>query len=118
MTDDLARNYGKVHVTALAGRYGKTEGAVIKMAVKLGIYTPRWGRRHVWTDEERELLRRKYADTPTDELAAELGLDASRITSQAGRLGLRKSDEYMERIKPRKRERSRATWARKRGVNK
>lgn len=50
--------------------------------------------RHSWTAEEEATLRRDYADTPTSELAARLGLTIEQVWSKAQRLGIKKSARY------------------------
>ena len=50
--------------------------------------------RHIWTAAEEALLRRAYADTPTVELAARLGLSIKQIHEKSRSLGLKKSARY------------------------
>lgn len=52
-------------------------------------------KRKYWSADEIELLRQRYADTPTSELAAALGRPASRVLSKAHALGLHKSAELI-----------------------
>lgn len=49
-----------------------------------------------WTDDEVQLLRREYPDTPTTDLSARLGHSMASIYGQVEFLGLRKSPEYMQ----------------------
>lgn len=49
---------------------------------------------HIWTVEETALLRRAYADTPTAELAARLGLTVNQVYDKARLLGIKKSAAY------------------------
>lgn len=51
-------------------------------------------KRRPWTDAERDLVRRHYADMPTAELAARLGRSVKTVYTVAYKLGLRKSDTY------------------------
>ena len=46
--------------------------------------------KHVWTVEEEAMMRRDYADTPTSELAARLGLAIHQVWCKAQRLELKK----------------------------
>lgn len=51
-------------------------------------------RRRPWTDADRDLVRRHYADMPTAELAARLNRSIKTVYTVAYKLGLRKSDTY------------------------
>jgi len=51
-------------------------------------YTP-------WTAAELELLRRNFADSRTADLAQVLGRSYTTVAQQAARMGLRKSDAYL-----------------------
>ena len=51
--------------------------------------------RHYWTEQERQMLTALYPDTPTDQIASRIGLPIVKIHSQADRLGLKKSAEYL-----------------------
>lgn len=51
--------------------------------------------RHVWTPAEVDLLRARYADTRTEDLAAELGLTVSKVNGKARNIGLKKSEAYL-----------------------
>lgn len=51
-------------------------------------------RRRPWTDADRDMVRRHYADTPTAELAARLNRSIKTVYTVAYKLGLRKSDTY------------------------
>lgn len=46
-----------------------------------------------WTSAEVALLQARYSDTPSADLAAELGCSVDRVTAKANALGLRKSAE-------------------------
>lgn len=48
-----------------------------------------------WTDSEKSLLRAKYPDTPTAELARAMGRSIGQVYQAAVRFGLRKSAAYM-----------------------
>jgi hypothetical protein len=50
--------------------------------------------RRPWTDADRDLVRRHYADMPTAELAARMGRSVKTVYSVAYKLGLRKSGTY------------------------
>ncbi len=51
--------------------------------------------RYVWTDEAVALLHRIYADTPTDQIAAQIGVTPEQVYHKVQRIGLRKSAAYM-----------------------
>lgn len=51
--------------------------------------------RYVWTDEAVALLHRIYADTPTDQIAAQIGATPEQVYHKVQRIGLRKSAAYM-----------------------
>jgi HNH endonuclease len=61
------------------------------MSKSRGILAPR---RH-WTDVEVELLRRNYADSRTEDLAAVLGRKLEYVYAKARKLGLCKSEAYL-----------------------
>lgn len=52
-------------------------------------------KRKVWTNSEYETLRALYADTPTKDIATQLGRSLTTIYQTAYRLGLEKSAEYL-----------------------
>ncbi len=51
--------------------------------------------RFVWTDEAVALLQRFYADTPTNQIAAQIGATPEQVYHKVQSLGIRKSAEYM-----------------------
>lgn len=51
--------------------------------------------RRMWTDADREVLRRTYADYPTENIARSLGRSIGQVHQQAQALGLRKSVEFI-----------------------
>ena len=51
--------------------------------------------RKPWAEHELELLRRNYADSRTDDLAAALGRTLTTVYQKALKIGLRKSSEYL-----------------------
>lgn len=52
-------------------------------------------KRRLWTDAEIATVRRKYPDTPTAQIARELGRTASAVYGRADALGLHKSEAYL-----------------------
>jgi len=52
-------------------------------------------RRHVFTAQEEDILSRDYANTPTAELAARMGLDKAQVYRKANAMRLTKSAEYL-----------------------
>lgn len=55
--------------------------------------------RHRWTATESRYLVATYADTDTDLIAGHLHMSRSQIYAQADKLGLKKSAEYIRRIR-------------------
>jgi len=54
--------------------------------------------RHQWTLAEYALLRRLYADTPSADIAERLGLSVKSIYDKASKMGLHKSQSYLETV--------------------
>lgn len=54
--------------------------------------------RYVWTDEAVALLQRLYADTPTSQIAAQIGATPEQVYHKVQRIGLRKSAAYMASV--------------------
>lgn len=52
-------------------------------------------KRRLWTKRELTLLRRRYPNTPTDVLAAELGRSKTSVYQTAVKLGIKKSPRYL-----------------------
>lgn len=52
--------------------------------------------RKFWTHDEQERLRQLYPDTPTGQLCEVFGATEKQVYSKAKRMGLRKSDQYMQ----------------------
>lgn len=52
-------------------------------------------KRVIWTAEEEEIVRRRYPDERTDEIADFLGRDISQVYRKAHALGLAKTAAYM-----------------------
>jgi hypothetical protein len=51
--------------------------------------------RKSWTDTEVTLLRLRYADTLTTDLAQQIGRPVQHVYAKAGRLGLRKGPQFI-----------------------
>ena len=49
-----------------------------------------------WTTAQIELLQQLYPDTPTADVAKQLGMTIPRVSSKASQLGLKKSAAYLE----------------------
>lgn len=54
-------------------------------------------KRHHWTDTDRATLRALYPEFSAAECAAAIGCSVSSVNNQVGRLGLRKSREWIAR---------------------
>lgn len=48
-----------------------------------------------WSDQDKEIVRLRYADSPTSEIAAALGRPIEQIYRMARKLALRKSEDYL-----------------------
>lgn len=53
--------------------------------------------RRYWTESDREVLRRTYADYPTENIARSLGRTVGQVYQQAQKLELSKSAEFIAR---------------------
>lgn len=53
-------------------------------------------KRQLWTEAERDMLRELYPTTETSVLVEKFGRSANKIFQQAARLGLKKTDEYIQ----------------------
>ena len=51
--------------------------------------------RRTWTDEDKEVVRLFYADTPTSDIARALGRPVGQVYRIAQKLGLHKSEDYL-----------------------
>ncbi len=49
-----------------------------------------------WTEAEQQLLRDRYADEDTAQIAADLGRPIERVYAKANALGLHKSEEFLQ----------------------
>lgn len=56
--------------------------------------------KHDWSAEELQYLYQHYANTPTQEIAAHLGLDIGQVYHKAQFLGLSKSADYIKHARP------------------
>lgn len=54
--------------------------------------------KHYWTEEEKEYLRKCYADTLTADIASVLDLRLSQVRNMAFQLGLKKSEAFKSQI--------------------
>ena len=63
----------------------------------LGLHTPRgYAPRHVWTEDDLDLMRREYVPTGAivEGLAARMGLTPAQVKAQAHAMGLAKRTDY------------------------
>lgn len=82
-TASVIRTFGELRMMAeqVSRRLDKLEGRT---------------RRRLWTADEEALLRQRYANEDTAQIAADLGRTVDRVYAKAGALGLSKSEAYME----------------------
>jgi hypothetical protein len=52
--------------------------------------------RRLWTEDELALIERDFSDTRTDELAQALGRPYSQVAQRAAKMGLKKSQAYLD----------------------
>lgn len=52
--------------------------------------------KRLWTEAEQQLLRDRYADEDTAQIAADLGRSIDQVYAKAYALGLHKSEEFLE----------------------
>ena len=62
------------------------------MTKSLGLLPPR----RYWSDAELDLLRDQYADTPTADIARQIGVTVECVYAKANKLGLKKSAVYLD----------------------
>jgi len=60
---------------------------------------------HEWTPEEIEMLKARYPNESSEDIAASMGLTYKQVYSKAKALALEKSDEYLNRMKELRNER-------------
>ena len=97
-TEELAwlrSNYPTLGPKERAAKLGKAYWQVKQKANRMHLI---YDSRHKFTNDERELLRREYATTPTNELAQRIGCPISTIYNQAAKLGLHKAPEFVAEI--------------------
>ena len=104
--DVLRRNCADHPVTELMAMLpGRTDSAIEMMIRKLGLprfrpAAPPSADRREWTEAERDIVRRHYADASAKDLLAMLpGRTAGAITTRAAKLGVRKSWDAKARIR-------------------
>lgn len=91
----LARIYPDTPMPEMVRQLGLRASQIKDRAMKLGLKKTSRGTYHVWTEEEKELLARIYADTPMLEIVAIFGLKDYQIYGMAERLGLKKSEAFL-----------------------
>jgi hypothetical protein len=84
----LFLNHSRAEIAQLMAR---SESTVKNHIARLGL---RKGRR-VFTEADKQLLRERYADTPTPELAKQLGITLTACWQLARRLNLHKSKQFI-----------------------
>ena len=95
--------YSPVTVREIARKYGfKRSEAYVQAAkeAKAGRMRELFlGKKRPRTLEMEEVIRETYADTPTPEIARRLGISEIYVKVVAARLGLRKSREFVSRVR-------------------
>ena len=52
----------------------------------------------LYTDEIINIIKNEYPNTDNEELTKMLGISESALRTKASRLGVKKSDEYMNKV--------------------
>lgn len=94
----LREKYPFASNAELAASFGCTVQAIYAQARDMGLHKAgrKLTKRRAWTDAELSLMRAKYSETSSIDIARELGRDLRGVYSQARKLGLAKSDAYMQ----------------------
>jgi DNA-binding CsgD family transcriptional regulator len=85
----LKEGYGKVPVAELSARLKTSESAIRNQAGKQGLVI-RTGPQHVWTDQERAIIRRDYRGTKASarEIGQRLGVSEHAVKGQIQKMGI------------------------------
>lgn len=105
--DFLRTNYSKMTNAELAGKLGRTYGAVITRAYKMGLKKKNGNKLIEWTPQKLKLLTDFFPIMFNDALAKWLGVSIRTVTRKARELGLKKKDNFHELKKDKIRERQR-----------
>ncbi len=103
----LLERFANEPTQTIADALGKRYSQVASKAHKLGLHksaefmaSPASGRTkgrvgHIWTEAQIDVVRAKFADTLTQQIADELGLTYPQVVHQARAMGIKKSDAFL-----------------------
>lgn len=94
--DFLRTNYSKMTNAELARKLGRTYGAVITRAYRMGLKKKNGNKKIEWTPQKLKLLTDFFSITFNDALAKWLGVSRSTLIRKARELGLKKRDDFYQ----------------------
>ena len=94
--DFLRTNYSKMTNAELAKKLGRTYGAVIARAYKMGLKKKNGNKLIEWTPQKLKLLTDFFPIMFNDALAKWLGVSVRTLTRKAKELGLKKREDFRE----------------------
>lgn len=94
--DFLRTNYSKMTNAELARKLGRTYGAVIMRAYKMGLKKKNGNKLIEWTPQKLKLLTDFFPTMFNDALAKWLGVSRRTLTRKARELGLKKRDDFYQ----------------------
>ena len=94
--DFLRTNYSKMTNAELARKLGRTYGAVITRAYRMGLKKKNGNKLIEWTPQKLKLLTDFFPIMFNDALAKWLGVSRRTLTRKARELGLKKRDDFYQ----------------------
>lgn len=94
--DFLRTNYSKMTNAELARKLGRTYGAVITRAYRMGLKKKNGNKLIEWTPQKLKLLTDFFPIMFNDALAKWLGVSIRTVTRKAKELGLKKRDDFYQ----------------------
>lgn len=94
--DFLRTNYSKMTNAELARKLGRTYGAVITRAYRMGLKKKNGNKLIEWTPQKLKLLTDFFPIMFNDALAKWLGVSIRTVTRKARELGLKKREDFRE----------------------
>lgn len=91
----LKHGYANTPTKQLDALCGHPVASACTKAKQLGLHKANWSRPKPWSGAEISCLRNRYADSPTKDLAREIGRPLHQVYQKARSLGLEKSEAYM-----------------------
>lgn len=94
--DFLRTNYSKMTNAELARKLGRTYGAVITRAYRMGLKKKNGNKLIEWTPQKLKLLTDFFPIMFNDALAKWLGVSRRTLTRKAKELGLKKREDFYD----------------------